>query len=280
MNDEGALQGARDEQLSRRSEVSTEARRELLERYGAIYGELGLAIAFTDGIKGEDAKRCTSGWKEKARLKSAEQGKALMGTGLAKNPIVALKASGLIGVDVDGEQGRSLVRYLKLKFPSTVAVRTSNGGHLWFRPPEGAPIGVVKVQFSDKLTTSGDGYLVCPPARHPDGMTYAFVEGHEPWAITIAELPLSIVELFAVKNTAGKAAQRVNTGPVAPGDRHEHLRQISYAMRRYSGASQEAIEAALIAENELRCRPPKAEHLVRELAAYTYQHIQPIGDDE
>jgi hypothetical protein len=253
---------------------------ELLGRLGRTYGDLRLAIAFTDGIRGDAAKRNSKGWKETKPLLSAEQGQALMGAALARNPIVCLKASGLIGIDIDGEQGRSLARYLKLRFPETVAVRTGNGGHLWFRPPKGAPPSVVKVQLSDKLTTSADGYFVCPPARHPAGVTYTFVEGLEPWTTPIAELPLEIVDLFAEKNRNAKAGQHAATGPIQAGDRHEHLRQISYAMRRYSGASLEAIEAALLVENQHRCSPPKPERLVRELAAYTHRHISPIGEED
>ena len=100
----------------------------------------------------------------------------------------------------------------------------------------------------------------------------------EPWTIPIAELPLAIAELFATRSRRAKAKLRTSTELITPGNRHEHLRQISYAMRRYSGASQEAIEAALLTENEKRCSPPKAEHLVRALAAYTFEHIAPIDE--
>lgn len=36
-------------------------RRELLDRYGRVYGGLGLAIAFTRGIEGEAAKKPGTG---------------------------------------------------------------------------------------------------------------------------------------------------------------------------------------------------------------------------
>ena len=50
-------------------------------------------------------------------------------------------------------------------------------------------------------------------------------------------------------------------------------------MRRYSGASLAAIEAALLVENRTRCKPPKAEGLVTALAEYTYENVKPIGAD-
>jgi hypothetical protein len=281
MNDEAPGQGRSDSRTDLSSNsIGGSGRCDLLEQHGHAYGRLGLAIAFTDGNRAEAAKRNSKGWKETKPLQSAEQGRALMGTALARNPIVCLKASGLIGIDVDGEQGRSLARYLKFRLPETVAVETGNGGHLWFRPPRGAPPGVVKVQLSDRLTTNADGYFVCPPALHPSGHTYVFVRGHEPWTIPIAELPLPIVELFAEKNRGARADLHAATGPLREGNRHEHLRQISFAMRRYSGASLESIEAALIIENQLRCLPPKPERLVRELAAYTHKHVCPIGEED
>ena len=255
-------------------------RRELLERHGACFGEMHLALAFTDGITGEDAKKNSKGWKQTRPLQSAEQGRGVMAVGLTRNPIVVLGASGLVGIDVDGDAGRALLRTLagEVRFPTTVTVISGGGGHLWYRPPAGDAREVVKVQLKTAVTVSADGYFVCPPARHPGGHVYHFVEGREPWTIEIAELPSRTIEVLAREGRLRKAAIRHEVGEIGTGDRHEHLRQISWAMRRYSGASQEAIEAALLAENELRCRPTKAEHLVRALAEYTYLNVDPIGE--
>ena len=141
------------------------ARRELCERCGVAYGELGLAIAFTASIRGDGAK-VAHGWKATQPLRSAEQGRALMGTAIARNPIVVLGASNLIGIDVDGAAGRALAE-LDLDFPVTVAVRTGNGGHLWYRPPVGLPDDFVKIQLAETVTISGDGYFVAPPSDPP-----------------------------------------------------------------------------------------------------------------
>ena len=107
------------------------------------------------------------------------------------------------------------------------------------------------------MTISADGYFVCPPARHPEGRTYAFLEGREPWTIEIADLPKNAVAVLVSEARLRQAADRRTSGEINAGDRHEHLRAISYAMRRYSGASLEAIEAALLTENALRCKPPR-----------------------
>jgi hypothetical protein len=258
-------------------------RAETLELHGRTYAGLHLAIAFTDGIEGEGAK-IARGWKGTKPLSDPEFAAGyLAARGARRNPVVVLGTSNLIGVDVDGEQGRALLRRLGVEFPRTVTVvsgRTDGGCHLWYRRPTDAPIGVVKVQFSREVTVSADGYFVVPPALHPEGRVYSFLEGREPWTIEIAELPPVTIDTLAREARLRKSALRHEDGKIGSGDRHEHLRQISWAMRRYSGASQEAIEAALLAENELRCRPQKAEHLVRALAEYTYENVNPIGDDD
>lgn len=262
--------------------MTSNGRTEHLQRLGAIYGRMGLAINFTDGISGDAAKANTRGWKRTERLHSAEQGRAIMATGLTRNPIVCLAASGLIGIDVDGARGRWLFRVLsaEVDFPTTVTVITGAGEHRWYRPPDGAPAGVVKVQLADRVVCSGDGYLVCPPAQHPSGHAYGFMPDQTPWDLEIATLPLATCERLAAATAEHRAHLRLVTGEINVGDRHEHLRQISWAMRRYSGASQAAIEAALLAENEARCSPPKPEHLVRDLAAYTYRNVTPIGGED
>ena len=189
------------------------------ELCGQVYGELGLAVNFTDGIRGDSAKENTRGWKQTEPLPHPARGIALLTSRLDRNPIVVLGASRLIGIDVDGEPGRALLRAIEAEFPRTVTVvsgRDDGGHHLWYRPPAGAPPGVVKVQLKDKVIASKDGYLCCPPARHPSGRTYRFAEGREPWTIAIVELPLPTVELageHGLDRAGGQPADRDRPGP-------------------------------------------------------------------
>lgn len=259
--------------------VDVHDRRELLERCGHCYGELALALAFTDGLHGEAAKQNTAGWKRTLPLPHPARGIALLtSSGQSANPIVVLGASRLIGVDEDGEPGRALRDSLGLEFPPTVTVlsgRPDGGRHFWYRHPEGAPAGVVKVQLSETVTVSSDGYLVAPPAVHPTGRQYAFAPGFEPWTIPIAVLPLPTVLRLAAEHRTASAEAITGSGPVTTNHRHNHLRRIAWVMRRYSGASLEAIEQALLTENQIRCQPPKEERLVRALAKYTFENWEP-----
>lgn len=242
----------------------------LLERHGRAYGHLRLAIAWTDGLEGAAAK-VSRGWQRNPiRLANADHGAGLFSRDLTRNPVVSLRASKLVGVDVDGEAGRRLVRELVSDgFPLTVAVRSGRadgGHHLWFRPCSGARHH--KIEFSgDGLELVTDGYLVIPPAIHGEtGQPYRFVPGRAPWEVDVAEFPADLYAALALRDARDDAAERGDDrSPVPGGRRHRHLLRLGCAMRRV-GAGERTILAALLVENERRCQPPKDERLVRELA--------------
>jgi hypothetical protein len=242
----------------------------LLERHGRAYGELRLAIGWTDGLEGEPAKRSRHWQSSPTLLADAEHGAGIFRRGLTRNPVLSLAASKLIGVDVDGEAGRELCRRLVPHgLPATVSVRSGRvdgGVHLWYRPP--GPGHPAKVEFSAEsgLTLSKDGYLVIPPALHETGAAYSFAEGRAPWEHAIVEFPAAILQALADDRRVQDELERADdTSPIGAGGRHRHLRRIGGAMRR-AGAREESIAAALLVENEFRGDPPKDEHLVRELA--------------
>lgn len=244
---------------------------ETLNRHGRAYGALSFVVAFTVGLTGDDAKTSKRWQSHPHQLANAEHGAAiLVGRGLSRNPVVALRASNLIGVDIDGDAGRLLCRKLVPDgLPPTVSAQTGrpDGGlHLYYRPPPGGSYDA-KIEFGEALKMSSDGYLVLPPATHGDtGRRYAFLEGHAPWARPIAVLPKAILETLAGHKERGDEAARADeASPIAEGGRHRHLLRIGCAMRR-AGAREESIRSALLVENEIRCSPPKDKHIVHALA--------------
>lgn len=242
-----------------------------LAKHGFVYGELHLAIAFTDGMEGEDAKRVTSkGWDRTEPLPDGPFGAALLrGRGEKRNPAVVLRPSGLIGIDVDGKEGLDhLRRIVPHGVPRTVTVETGKdpGFHLWFRAP-GENVNIVFVELGPEGIKPKTGqYLVCPPAVHPSGRVYRFAEGRAPWDIAPAVLPAAVLERFEKAARAERQRHAAATGPIHAGGRHDHLMRLACAMRR-RGACLEAVEAALLAENMQRCSPPKPDSIVRTLAA-------------
>lgn len=247
-----------------------DGRRVDLERHGRAYGELRLAIAFTDGLEGEAAKRVSArGWDKTGRLASAEFGASyLAGRGERRNPAVVLRPSGLVGIDIDGPSGVDhLRRIVPERLPRTITVTTGkeSGFHLWYAAPEGARSAFVELG-PDGITPKANQYLVAPPAVHPSGRVYRFADGRAPWEIELTELPLDLLERLERAGGNERRQRAASTGPIASGHRHDHLMRLGSAMRRH-GACLEAVTAALLTENSHRCQPPKDEQTIVALAA-------------
>jgi hypothetical protein len=258
--------------------MTSDQRLDLLEHHGRVYGEMHLALAFSDGLQGEAAKRVReNGWNKTPRLPDGDFGAALVrNRGEKRNPAVVLAPSGLVGLDVDGVEGLRLLKQLVPEgLPLTVTVETGkeSGFHFWFQPPEDATVAFVELG-PEGVTAKTNQYLLAPPARHPSGRVYRFAAGRAPWETPLAPLPLRV--LNRLEQAAGAERQRraVTEGPIAAGGRHDHLMRLGCAMRR-RGASLPAVEAALLAENEARCKPPKPADVVIALAEDLHKRYRP-----
>jgi hypothetical protein len=177
-----------------------------------------------------------------------------------KNVAVVLGRSGLVGVDVDGDEGETLLAGLGVELPSTVTVRTGRGRHFWFRAPDGYT-GPAKIELAEKVTLSSEGYFVAPPSVHPDGSTYVFDFGAAPWEIALAELPAALIERLTSaatnghQNGDGASRRRTSSRVIPAGQRNNAL--ISHAGRlRRAGLHEDEIEETLQVFNLSRCVPP------------------------
>jgi Bifunctional DNA primase/polymerase, N-terminal len=140
------------------------------------------AIAWTDGINGAGAKRCSrtgaAAWKRAAVLEDEEYAAELFVRRCrTRNPVVVASRSNLVLLEVDGPL--ELLERHGIELPETLTVRSARGWHFYFVPPSGEPPLKIQVDASG-IVVSEDGYLVCPPALHPTGHEYGF-EG-EPWS--------------------------------------------------------------------------------------------------
>jgi hypothetical protein len=249
-----------------------------LERHGHAYGELHLAVAFTEGLEGLSAKRVRShGWDKTDPLPDGPYGAALLrGRGERRNPAIVLARSGMFGMDVDGPEGvRLLKQFAPEGLPLTVAVLTGReaGYHLWFLAPEGTSTVFVQLGAEGVQTKTGQ-YLIAPPAIHSAGRVYRFAEGRAPWEIPMALMPLPILTRIEKASHAERERQTASDKPVTEGGRHDRLMRLGCAMRR-RGACLEAVEAALLAENARMCLPPKDAAIVRELARDLHKRYGP-----
>jgi hypothetical protein len=181
---------------------------------------------------------------------------------------VACGASGLVVIDADAKSG-GLESWAELKgrlgiSDETVTALTGGGGqHLIYRNPEGLEIRSSAGTLGPGLDVrASGGYFVAPPSIHPDGKSYTWEIGYGPEERDVAVLPQALIDLL----TSGQEAR----APVVPeriveGQRNEMFASLAGSMRR-RGMSEEAIEAALVAENAGRCDPPLPEDEVKAIA--------------
>lgn len=239
------------------SEIHT--REALLERYGNTYGQLGLAIAFTRSIEGEDAKRCTTDWHKTTRLPDGPFGAGLLkNRGLTHNPVVVLRESGLIGIECDTPEGLAEIQSLEL--PVTVTVQSSEPYklHFWFKPDTGCSEFAAFRFESAGITADRGRYLLVPPALHPSGSVYAFLRSPEDTEIAV--LPAEKYE--EIVRRAGKAElelrERLSSDPAAKigeGQRGTTIFRFACSQQAF-GVPPEVILEAALALNESRCSPP------------------------
>jgi hypothetical protein len=186
--------------------------------------------------------------------------------------ILTGQASGLIVLDVDGEDGKASLQVLTAvhgSLPKTLCAMTGRAGsdgnrkgcHFYFRAPAGVAIRNSAGILGKGLDIRGDGgYVVAPPSLHMSGMLYEWLAPEQP----IADAPLwMLMKLAEAKPVLETPAPQDET--IAEGGRNAALASLAGTMRR-RGMSPDAIEAALIQENTARCKPPLPTSEVREIA--------------
>jgi putative DNA primase/helicase len=196
------------------------------------------------------------------------------------------RESGILVLDIDPRNGgaESLKRLEKElgPLPDTIAAITGGGGrHLIFKHPSFP----VRNDTTGKLLGLGidilsDGcIMVAPPSRHASGKRYRWQEGKSPNDIEPATLPETWLDrLRGNIAVASVFAQTQSEELVLEGHRNSYLTSIAGTMQR-SGASPEALAAALAAENRVKCSPPLDPAEVQKIVASVTQYpAPPIGD--
>lgn len=175
--------------------------------------------------------------------------------------------SGLFALDVDGEPGADSLADLEREqgaLPRTRSVTTPSGGqHFYFRHP-GGTISNSSGRLGAGLDIRGDGgYVVAPPSTG-----YELDE-----ALPVAAAPAWLLDLI-------RDSGRRTTAPVGEtipaGRRNDVLTSLAGTMRR-RGFCEEAIRAALLAENRTKCAPPLPEAEVGKIAESVARSYEP-GD--
>jgi len=183
------------------------------------------------------------------------------------------KGGGFIVLDVDprhdGDKTLEQLQRNNEPLPSTLEAITGGGGcHLLFQHPG----GYVKSDNRGKLLGPGldlkgdGGYIVAPPSRHKSGLLYQWKDACGPDDLELTPLPPWLRQLIL----RPEANLRLPTTPalaeaIGDGQRNSTLASLGGTMRR-RGMGFDAIHAALVQENKLRCKPPLDESEVRRIA--------------
>jgi hypothetical protein len=92
------------------------------------------------------------------------------------------RASGIVVVDVDGEQGERSWSEICQQYGevNTLTVRTPRGRHLYFIYPAGTVIRNSVSKIAPGVDIRGEGgYVLCPPSIHPTGTSYGWDGGED-----------------------------------------------------------------------------------------------------
>lgn len=176
--------------------------------------------------------------------------------------------SGIFAVDIDprhgGDESLADLEGKNGKLPDTVeAVTGGGGGHKLYNHP-GYKIPCSAGKLGRGLDVRGDdGYIVVAPSVHASGQEYEWEALSHPNDIPVSDAPEWLLKLIATKKVPALAVVGSSTG-VCEGERNSHLTSLAGTMNR-RGMGENAILAALSAENLEKCNPPLPEDEVRKI---------------
>ena len=197
--------------------------------------------------------------------------------------IVTGPESGLVVVDIDprngGDDSKKKLERLG-NFPTTPTAFTGGGGeHIFLQHPGNGKKIKTKGGLGgySGIDQKGDGgYVVAPPSLHVSGERYSWKIN--PDKTSLAKIPEWLLALLLKAGEPDRKAKALAGEKIESGHRNDTLCSMAGAMRR-RGMTQEAIEAALLAENEQRCDPPLSESEVLNIAK-SIGHYDPAPDGE
>jgi hypothetical protein len=253
-----------------------------LDLMAEAYAALSLAIGWTRGNVGDDAKVCGHGWDREKPMSNPDWHRGMMTRIVRKNPVLVTRNSGVVGIDIDGPSAGEHLHRIAGDLPATITVLSGRDGgmHLWFAPSEGRAGCKVEVKDTGTVTLSGNGYLVIPPALHSNGRQYRFAADRAPWDVGMAVLPADIHDALA--HAAGESRRKTSAdgAPIPDGERNGTLTALAGAVRRH-GATRTEMLALLTAVNDERCKPPlsrvELERIAASIARYAPADVPRVG---
>lgn len=247
--------------------------RQIATKFAHLWIAERFAIAWTTTNKGPDAKAVkTKGWNESPVVTGNLEAVAgqIAHRLQTKNPALVAKASNLILVDCDSVE--DVTAFKAFDPPITRSVYTRQGRHYIYRAPADHDGKFHGIYFEGgAVTPKSDCYLITPPAIHPSGHLYQWVNEEIP----IAELPMDVYR--AMIASAGHQTQEQEAAMVddddaklVPGRRHAALTSLIGKMRK-SGSGYDVALAAAYELNARRFDPPKKQADIKAVVDDIYE---------
>ncbi|TIM22856.1 MAG: hypothetical protein E5Y74_08200 [Mesorhizobium sp.] len=222
------------------------------------------------------SKEPTGGFSSRKALSSVAEVKAYYSANPGANfGIVTGLASGLVVLDVDGDEGRASLASLLAKhrpLPRTTTVKTARGLHYYFRYAAG-PISGRTGHLGTGLDVRGEGnYVVGPGSIHPTGFRYQYEKDCHLVRVKPAPLPTWLLMLMSPRTAETSIPQEASpSSQVMEGSRNVHLTSVAGKLRN-SAIGDDALLAALKAENLAKCSPPLSDAEVEKIARSVGQY--------
>ncbi len=241
-----------------------------MKEWAMKYAALGFAVfplkphnkvpATSDGFKSATtAPQQINAWWD---------GNPLYNIGIATGAV----SRGLLVLDLDEddknnkhgpEEARKWLVQRKTDFPKTATVRTGRGGIHMFYYGQGRN----RSNLLPGVDVRGEGgYIVAPPSIHPNGNTYKWLC---PFPPPIANANGTVYDFICQTDSFGGAGGFQLRLSIPTGQRTGTLIKLIGSLKA-KGLSDEAIQAAVRAENEKCCSPPLSD---RELEKQVFPAI-------
>jgi predicted P-loop ATPase len=190
-------------------------------------------------------------------------------TGSASNLLV-------IDEDVDEDKGLNGVHEMQIwetdngELPETVRAITGRGGaHLYYRY-EGKDLGN-RAGVIEGVDIRGEGgYIIAPPSIHPNGTQYEWE--CDPEETEISDINDTIKKLLAITKKSSSEKFKLPK-IIESGQRNSTLYRFACSLQS-QGLTDEAITAAVMAENDTRCKEPLSKDEIRQLIESALTHAK------
>lgn len=220
-----------------------------LKDWALKYAKKGFKV-FPIG-KGSKSNQVLRSWKNEA---TTDTGTILKWWEQDPNYNIGIVAgAGLLVIDIDikhDSPGFKLLKEYGTELPNTATVKTPSGGiHLYY---------LVKGEFKNKVNLypgidirSENGYIVAPPSVI-DEKQYTWITGLE----QIKEANQAVYDFLEAGKEKRNGPEPFNLQEtIEAGQRNDQLFKLASSMQA-KGISDEAIKAALLEENRIKCNPP------------------------